>query len=267
MNRLAKLRAKIRATLNRGRSDADMAAEMAIHIEHCVERNIKAGMTDDAARYEALREFGNVLKIKETSREARGWVWIEVAARDVSFACRSLRKSPGLSLIVMSVLALGIGCNTALFTVVDALMLHRLPVKEPDQLVIVVSSGAIEPNKDFPYALFDHTGINRAFPFSFYESFRDNSRALSDIVAVGGWMMPRPMVAKGFGSSEVESVDAEEVSGNYFTALGVTAFLGRTLGIADDNIATTDTCRGHQLRLLEESLRCRFLGDRKDSET
>jgi predicted permease len=217
-----------------------MKEEMQTHLALRTERNIAAGMPAEEARYAALREFGNVTGLQETARSQRGWTWLEVLGKDLSFAARSLTRNAGFTAIVVLTLALGIGCSAALFTAIDALMLRRLPVRDPAQLVVIEAAGPVYPNRDFPYPLFDKTGVNRAFPFSFYESFREKSLSLSDVVAVGGWMMSRPMVATGFGSKEVEPVNAEEVSGNYFSALGISSVLGRTLGVADDRLGGTD---------------------------
>ncbi len=214
--------------------DAQLSEEVRTHVAMATEANVAAGMSPEEARYAALREFGNVAGIQEQTRDEHGWVWLDILRKDLSFAARSLRKTPGFSLVVILTLALGIGANTAVFTVIDALMLRPLPIKEPDRLVVVAATGAVDANREFPYPLFDKEGTNRAFPYIFFEQFRDQSRTLADVIAVSGWVMLRPMVATGFGATDVESVEAEEVSGNYFSALVVPAALGRTLSPEDD---------------------------------
>ncbi len=225
---------KLKSIFQRRRIEADMAEEMRLHLELQTEVNLKAGMPPDEARYAAQRQFGNVASIQEQARDQRGWVWLESVGRDIRFAVRSLWKTPGFSLVVILTLALGIGTNTAVFSVVDALLLRALPIKEPERLVVLAATGPVNTGRDFPYPLFDQEGHNLAFPFAFYEQFRDQSRSLTDVAAVSGWVLVRPMVATGYGSTETESVEVEEVSGNYFSTLGVATVFGRTFSMEDD---------------------------------
>jgi len=119
--------------------DAEMAEEMRAHLEMQAERNRAAGMSADDARDAALRQFGNVASVQERVREARGWTWLELAMKEIGFAIRSLRRAPGFSLAVLATLALCIGPNTAILSVLHALVLKPLPFPESERLVSIVN--------------------------------------------------------------------------------------------------------------------------------
>src|SRR6266436_5627993 len=135
VNWFHKLRLQLRALLHKRKLDADMAEEMRAHIEMRTRENIEAGMSADEARYAAMRQFGWVDNIKEICREQRGITWLEHLVQDLRYGARMLRKNPGFTAVAVLTLALGIGANTAIFTVINRLMLRSLPVREPHELV------------------------------------------------------------------------------------------------------------------------------------
>ena len=141
---------------------------------------------------------------------------------DLRFAFRQVLKNPGFTAVAVLTLALGIGANTAIFTVINALMLRSLPVKKPDELVQVVTrsrSGQVDHSFDYP----------------FYELLRDNTHNLAALFFAGGvGNKDRLIVSSDQASPTAEFVRAQIVSGNFFTALGVPAFLGRTFTPTDD---------------------------------
>jgi predicted permease len=221
MNWLRKLRLRFRALFQKEKLDAGMDDEMRSHIEMQMEENIEAGMKPEEARYAALRQFGWVESIKDTCREQRGVSWIENLGQDLRYGARMLRKNPGFTAVAVLTLALGIGANTAIFTVVNALLLRPLPVRNPEELVqLVTRSGSSELNYDFAYPD--------------YQQLRDGGRTLTGLFAALGVNALDRLILSGQATAQAEIVRGQGVSGNFFQVLGVPAALGRTLIPADD---------------------------------
>ena len=126
---------KISRKLFRGTFESNMRAEMQLHLELRIERNVAAGMDPEEARFAALRQFGGADQIKEQCRDGRGWRVMEHVLRDIRFGARALRKSPGFSLTAVLTLALCVGANTAIFSVIYALLLKPLPFPTPGRIV------------------------------------------------------------------------------------------------------------------------------------
>src|SRR5438445_622373 len=139
---------------------------------------------------------------------------------DLKFALRQLLKNPGFTAVAVLTLALGIGANTAIFSLINAVLLKMLPVQNPEQLVFLTVAGG--------------RGVDESFSYPLYEQFRDRTQSFSGIFASGGVGRLRMVVSDPGGSGQSESVQAEKVSGNFFSVLGVTAIRGRTLTDDDD---------------------------------
>src|SRR5438093_6787924 len=135
MNWRRKLQLRFRALFQKRKLDWEMDQEMRSHIELQTQENIDAGMNPEEAHYAALRQFGWVESIKEKCRERRGVGWIENLVQDIRYGARMLRKNPVSTVMVVLILALGIGGNTAVFSVADKAILNPLPGKAPERLV------------------------------------------------------------------------------------------------------------------------------------
>jgi len=125
---------KISFLFRRAKAEADMSEEMRLHVELQTELNFTAGMGRDEARYAALRQFGNVASIQEQAREAHGWGWLERVLKDLRLGVRQLAKSPGFSFLAIITLGLGIGANTAMFSVLNGILLKPLPYRNVAEL-------------------------------------------------------------------------------------------------------------------------------------
>jgi putative ABC transport system permease protein len=203
MQWLAKLWRRTLFLLRRERFDREMSEEMRFHLEMKVEENIESGLTPEEALYAARRQFGNQTLMHEASREVWGFTMIETLLRDARHAARALRKSPGFTLVAVVALALGIGANTAIFSVVNALVLRPLPYHEPNRLVMVSAGG------------------HEASPADFFD-WRAQSRTLEDLSALSYWN------ANLGGVEAPERIQGFLVTADLFAMLGVRPTMGRT---------------------------------------
>ena len=214
--------AKARALVTRRRLERGLDDEVQFHLDLLAADYERSGLTPDLARLAARRAFGSIEPMKEAHRDRRTWRWIEDCLHDARYALRLLRKHPGFTSVAMLTLALGIGANTALFSVIDALILRKLPVARPDELVVFAADEGQGP-------------LNTYFSHPLYEDFRDHATTLSGTAIFGD--IVRRQLRVGQNAADVEPVKASAVSGNFFSVLGVQAALGRTLTESDDRRA------------------------------
>ena len=228
---LKKLRLRIRALLFRGRMEDELQAELQFHLEREIDENIVRGMTPEEARYAAMRSFGGVERVREESRDARGVRLVEELWHDLRYGWRMLLKSKGFTTVAALSLALGIGANTALFTVVDAVLLRTLPVDEPERLVLFDwqaglsfrtngMSGTSPQQSLFRYDIFEKMRRMRAAA---------QESALSDLFAFAP-------IYEGIAvaGDRAEMVNGQAVSGGYYAGLRAQPILGRAITDEDD---------------------------------
>jgi predicted permease len=199
--------------LRRGRLERELDSELAFHVDAETERLIGEGLPPVEARRHALATFGGLEPIRERTRDARGTQWIEHLWQDLRYGARVLRRAPGFTLGAIASLAIGIGANTAMFSVTDALLFRPLPVERPHELVFLNRAGYSEPNQRFSYPALQRfrQGIPEV-PFAAHTSI---ARTLFSVD----------------GPSEL--VLGQLVTGNWFDVLGARAEAGRVFTAAD----------------------------------
>ena len=229
---LSDIRHRLRALFARASVEQELDAELGFHVEREAEKYERQGMPHEAALRRARLEFGGVEQIKERSRDARGVDRLESIVRDLRYAVRSLRSRPAFTATVIATLALGIGANTAIFTLVDALVLRPLPVSRPEQLVIVSDPAAVnnnnvgDPATDF-------------VSFLLYRDVRARNTVFTDMYA-NGWSGNIDVKIGASADATPEQPSARFVTGNFFSVLGVSAYAGRTFTAAEDETPGQD---------------------------
>jgi predicted permease len=208
MSFVTKFRMWVRDLFRAKKSENELDSELRFDLSQRTEANMRAGMTRQDAEISARREFGSVALAKDECRDARGTQFFEQAWQDIRFGLRMLRKSPGFTATAILTLALGIGANTAIFSVMDTVLLQNLPVRNPDELVQISS-------------FVPRSGQNDSFSYPMYQDIRDKNDVFTGILAIGGTQMNVSY------AGESEHVRGRLVSGNYFDVLGAHPEAGR----------------------------------------
>jgi predicted permease len=203
------LRLRLRSLFRRQQVEQDLSEELQYHLEKKIQEHFAAGLTQEEARRKALREFGGVELSKEKCRDSRRVRIIETAFQDVRFGLRMLHKNLGLTAIAVLTLGLGIGANTAIFSMVNSFLLRPLPIRDPDQLTVLamqLKKGELQTGFSYP---------------EFEDLQKQSSSVFSDMIALslnaGGLTL----------NGKAEPIVVYDVSGNFFAALGVRPLLGR----------------------------------------
>jgi putative ABC transport system permease protein len=205
-----------RALFHKDKVEHDIDKEVRFHLEMETEKNVKRGMNPPDARREALMRFGGVEKFKEECRDVRGAPLIESLVQDMRYGVRILLRNPGFTVVAVLTLGLGIGANTAIFSVIYGVLMRPLPYKDGNQLVIV--------QQQAPLAKVTNIG----FSVKEVQDYREQNQTLSDVVE------HHSMSFTLLGGQEPQRVQTGVVSANFFDVLGVKPLLGRTFIESDE---------------------------------
>lgn len=218
MESLHELWRRLRFLFRHGQFQRELDEEMRHHLALSAEARVEGGVALDEARFAAQRELGNALRLREESRDMWGWTLFETLVQDLRYGLRQLQRAPGLTAVIVLSLALGIGANTAIFSVINAVMLRMLPVQEPERLAQIGFTGK-------------HSGesfVGESFSYPMFKELRQQNQVFTDISAFDYWdsfdAYPENAGSGGTG----EPVKGQLVSANFFSLLGVNALIGRT---------------------------------------
>jgi predicted permease len=217
---ITRLRALWKNLFHKNQMDSDLDEELQAYVELVSSEKMRSGMPAGEAHRAALREVGGVDQVKQGVRDIRMGTLLDRLAQDIRYGIRTLAKNPIFSLIAIATLALGIGANTAMFSLLDQVVLRLLPVSHPEQLVIVRETGNHYGNSYGPNTI--------SWPM--FEDLRDNNQAFS-----GMFCRFPTSVTIGYSDHAVQ-IPAELVSSAYFQTLGVKAVFGRLIGQDDDSV-------------------------------
>jgi putative ABC transport system permease protein len=209
MSRLRAAAARLAGFLRRRGADADLRDEMAFHLEMMAQQLRRQGLDEASARREARARFGGSAQIEEAYRDQRSLPWAETLVQDLRYGVRTLARSPGVTVVALLTLALGIGANTAIFSIVNTVVLRPLPYVTPERLVVFGDSGmeAGEP-------------AIGTIGYTTFDDLRRATRTFDAMAAVRSWV---PTLAAG---GEAERLAGMRVSWNYFAMLGVEPAIG-----------------------------------------
>jgi predicted permease len=225
---LATLVRRARFYLNRERFERELAEEMAFHVEMKARDHVQAGVNAIDAEWAARRRFGNATRIKDETGDVMTVGWVEAAIQDARYTVRSLRQAPAFAIVAIASLALGIGATTAIFTLVNAMLLRPLPFPDAGRLVLAFQT--ITPGAFFPVD---------SMPWSYdkYRRLRELVPAFAD-AGYSSWEeynLRRTGLTAGSEPEPAARVRAELVTTNLFATLGARAMLGRTMTAADSS--------------------------------
>src|SRR5712672_3449381 len=227
MSKPSEIWRRMQMLVRREKFARELEEEMRLHRELKEKEFIADGVHASEARYAASRQFGNAMYFRERSSETWAWRWLEDFLRDLRFGARMLRQNSGFTIVAVLTLALGIGANTAIFTLIDAVMLRSLPVANPRQLYRLGDNNSC-------CVMFgtQEGGSFVLYSYALYENLRDHTPEFSELAAFEPWTSDLSVRRSG---SAAEPYKGEFVSANYFNTLGVRAFAGRLLAPPDDS--------------------------------
>ena len=228
---------RIRGVFNKQRIDRDLAAELESHLQFHIDDNLRAGMSPKEARRAALIQLGGLDQTKESVRAQRGFLWLDSLFQDIRFALRMLRRNPGFTVVAVLTLALGIGANTAIFSVCNAILFKPLPYSNPNRVVMLWERLS--------------TGKLVTVAPANYMDWRNENHSFSDVATVS----TNSSFILG-GQAEAARLSGGSVSANFFSTLGVQFALGRNFRADEDRPG-----QNHEVILAHSTWRERFGSD------
>jgi predicted permease len=228
MNRIHELLRRLRMLFYRRQFQTDLEEEMRLHLELRTQEHAENGLGAETARHMAYRRFGNPTVIREKSYMTWGWGWLESLMLDMRFAMRQLWKTPGFTITAILTLALGIGANAAIFTLVNAVLLKDLPVVDPQSLVRLGDSDQCCVNRGA-----EEDGNYSIHSTDTWQRFKQNDPEFEELAAMQANITPL-VVRREHSDEAAHSVNTEFVSGNYFRTFGLRPVAGRLLQDSDD---------------------------------
>lgn len=212
---ITQLRLTFRSVFRRERVDQELDEELQVHLEREVEEGLKSGLDHEEARYAALRAMGAIAKSKEESRDTRRVNFIDDLSRDLRYAGRSMRRSPGFTALAVLIMALGIGANTAVFSVVNAVLLKPLAYRDPERIVTLstrVTAGSMDAQQ---------SSLDEQISIPNFEDWHDQSSSFEAMAYYNGREIP---AAAG---ATAEYARGTQVGPEFFQVFAVEPFLGR----------------------------------------
>jgi len=210
---------KVKALASRRRLERDLAEELEFHLTKRAEKNRRMGLAEGDAQAAAQRRFGNVALVKEDCRELWIFSWMETLWKDFRYAARILAKCPGFAAVVICSLALGIGANTAVFSVMNAVLLHGLPYKHPEELATIFATHKEGPSLE-----------KDSVPLADVATWKKANHVFADMGAVGGIGL-----ATVAGLGEPVQVPVQSVTPNFFSLVGWQPVLGRMFRVGESH--------------------------------
>ena len=205
---------RLRGLLGAGHDEAELEAELESHLQMHIDDNLRAGMTPKEARRDAVIRLGGMEQTRQAYRERQTLPWMDTLGQDVRFGLRMLGKSPAFTLVAVLTLALGIGANTAIFSIVNGVLLNPLPFPHPEQLVILHES-----KQNFEFGSVSYPN---------FQDWRKDNRTFSSMAVSRGYYFSL------IGTGVAEQLDGEHITSDFFETLGVAPILGRTFTRAEE---------------------------------
>jgi len=230
MRWIDKLRLRARSLFRRSRVDADLKRELKFHLESQIDELMASGLSAEEARAVAMRTFGGVAQIEEDCREKRGLNLLDQLRQDARYAVRALARHPGFTIVAIATLALGIGANTAIFSVVYGILLKPLPYANPDQLVTLMAN---VPASESRNGVAQRTSgrVNVAD----LTALESKTSTVSHLAFLGDPAL-MTMISRG----ETAHLQGISVAPRLFELLGASPLLGRTIGRAEETPEAAD---------------------------